>query len=58
MPLQVVKEFQQHIKDTLNQAGLLVTHIHITVPVSLANETVADQVIAMVGPPSLWQKYR
>lgn len=56
--MQVVASFQQHIQDSLIQAGLLLTQLRITAPVPLGNETVADQIHEMLGPPHVWHKYR
>ena len=56
--LQVVMSFKNQIQDNLNHAGLRVTHLGVTQPVPLYNETVADQITAILGPPTLWQQYR
>ena len=56
--VQVVMSFRDQIQENLNQAGLSVTHLDISPPVLLSNETVTDQITTMLGPPSLWQQYR
>ena len=56
--MQVVHSFQQQIQDNFHDAGLQVTNLHITVPTPYPNVTVADQIVAMTGPPSPWQQYR
>ena len=49
--------FKEQIQENLNQAGLAVTHLDVNPPVLLGNETVADQVSAILGPPTLWEQH-
>lgn len=56
--MQLVVSFQKHIQDSFNKAGLLVSRLHITAPEPLGNETVPDQVVAMIGQAPTWQAYR
>ncbi len=48
----------EQFTNSLRQAGLNVTRVMITGPLPCPNETVADQMVHQLGPPSTWQQLR
>jgi hypothetical protein len=55
---QVIVSYSDQFTNSLRQAGLNVTRLTITGPLPCPNETVADQVLHQLGPPSTWQQLR
>lgn len=58
MAVQVIVSHSQLFQESLQGAGLNVTSLTITGPVPQPDETVADQIACLLGPPSLWEQVR
>ncbi len=54
----MIVSYSEQFTNSLRQAGLNVTRLRITGPLPCPNETVADQVMHQLGPPSTWQQLR
>ncbi len=50
--------YSEQFTNSLRQAGLNVSRVMITGLLPCPNETVADQVVHQLGPPSTWQQLR